>query len=329
MNFFKYCLGLIVALLCLSGLNALPGRQLQHSANLQVPYLYDCADLDQNTGSLWFYKAFSSPTGFYLTRYIVDIEGNVSDVALCYTYTHPLPLDQDGGDLVFILAENETGKSVILHRNANKLFFTIIENGADIHTVVVPHTGISFPDDPLWRKVYCHATPDLVFISSLPNVWKIRLSDQTVNLQYTNLSASGYIRLQKFGSDLMHMAAFNYSSGYYYHYIVDLVNQQNELLYYTENLYSFEPEPIGEHINLAYRQESGDWLNLRWTYLVQEAFQILALICSTTEDPRIPSIIRPCTASTMCATWVITGGWESARITIISPETAGQGCFAR
>ncbi len=86
------------------GISAVPGRQLEHSASLQVPYQYDCADLDQN---------------------------------------------------------------------ANNLFFTVIENGADIHTIVIPHTGITFPDDPLWSKVYCHPKPELVFISSLPNVWRI------------------------------------------------------------------------------------------------------------------------------------------------------------
>ena len=263
------CLAFTLVLLAPLCLNAVPGRQLEHSATLQIPYQYDWADLDQNTGSLWFFKVHTGTNGFYLTRFTVDIEGNASAQALCYSYTHPLPLEQDGGYPSFILAENETGKSVILQQNTNNLFFTIIENGADINTIVIPHSGITFPDDPLWRKVYCHAKPELVFISSLPNVWRIDLAQQTVNLQYSNLSALGYLRLRKFGSDFMQIEAYNNSSGYT-NYVVDLLSLQNYFVN-SGDLYTFEPEPIGENLYLAYRYETGDWIDLRWTYLMEPA----------------------------------------------------------
>ncbi len=201
---------LALAFLLIAGqmLMAVPGLGLHYAGTAYPGNDHNCRGLHQPTGNLWFYRLIPSDNGFGIEGFYINTSCAMSATQTLYTYQHPVPLDQDGGEPVFVLAKSFLGRVFYLQKNSLHLFMTVIDEEFQATTVVTNNPGLSFSANPISNRSFCFLTPQLMILSSQGSVYLLNLQTGVCSYYWNFPNSIGTIALTRLDDQRVIMSAY-------------------------------------------------------------------------------------------------------------------------
>ncbi|MCB5253560.1 MAG: T9SS type A sorting domain-containing protein [Candidatus Cloacimonadaceae bacterium] len=198
----------LLGLLGASALWAVPGLALEYGGGVQVTEDFSCYVLQESTQLLRFYKLTPAENGFGIESFYVNMSNEISTPTFIYEYQHSQSLQQDGGAVSLVLAKSFMGNAYILHKNDLYLFMTVIDQDMQVSTVVTSNPGLSFEQDPIFRRTFCFLDPELMILSNQANLYLLNLQTQSCSFYWTFPNAVSPVSLNRVDDEHVIMSAW-------------------------------------------------------------------------------------------------------------------------